>query len=63
MKYVLLKIWNDKMSDYLLIDYLFKVTAYALMVMWVLGMSMLLYGLISGESDVSNASFGVFDYL
>lgn len=51
------------MSDYLLIDYLFKVTAYALMVMWVLGMSMLLYGLISGESDVSNASFGVFDYL
>ena len=31
--------------------------------MWVLGMGTLLYGLISGEADVANATFGVFDYL
>lgn len=63
MKYVLLKIWNDKMSDYLLLDYLFKFTVYSLMVMWILGMGTLLYAFASGEADVANATFGVFDYL
>jgi hypothetical protein len=31
--------------------------------MWALGMSVLLYGLISGEADIQNATFGVFDYI
>ena len=51
------------MSDYLLLDYLFKFTVYSLMVMWILGMGTLLYAFASGEADVANATFGVFDYL
>lgn len=63
MKTVLLTIWNDKMSPYPILDYTFKFAAYGLLSMWVLGMSVLLYGLISGEADIQNATFGVFDYL
>ncbi len=51
------------MSDYIVLDYILKSTTYGLMAMWVLGMGTLLYGLISGEADVANATFGVFDYL
>jgi|21_taG_2_1085346.scaffolds.fasta_scaffold00151_35 hypothetical protein len=63
MKHVLLKIWNEPMSDYIVLDYLLKSTTYALMAMWVLGMGTLLYGLISGQANVANASFGIFDYI
>lgn len=63
MKTVLLTIWNDKLSPYPVLDYTLKFVTYGLLAMWALGMSVLLYGLISGEADIQNASFGVFDYL
>ena len=63
MKTVLLTIWNDKMSPYPVLDYTLKFAAYGLLAMWALGMSVLLYGLISGEADIQNATFGVFDYI
>jgi hypothetical protein len=63
MKTVLLKIWNDKLSDYPILDYTFKFWVYGLLTMWVLGMGGLLYGIISGEADISNASFGIFDHI
>lgn len=63
MKTVLLTIWNDKLSPYPVLDYILKFVTYGLFAMWALGMSVLLYGLISGEADIQNASFGVFDYL
>lgn len=51
------------MSDFIVLDYILKSITYGLMGLWVLGMGTLLYGLISGEADVANASFGVFDYI
>jgi hypothetical protein len=30
--------------------------------LFYVGMTGLLYGLISGEADVANATFGIFDY-
>jgi hypothetical protein len=63
MKTVLLTIWNDKLSDYPVLDYTLKFWTFSLMALWVVGMSMVLYGLLSGEADIQNATFGVFDYL
>ena len=63
MKTVLLTIWNDRLSPYPAVDYTLKFVTYGLLAMWVLGMSVLLYGIISGEADIQNATFGVFDYL
>ena len=63
MKTVLLTIWNDKMSPYPVLDYTFKFAAYGLLAMWALGMSVLLYGIFSGEADIQNATFRVFDYI
>ena len=63
MKTVLLTIWNDKLSPYPVLDYTFKFVTYGLLAMWALGMGVLLYGLISGEADIQNATLGVFDYI
>ena len=60
---MLLEIWKDKLSDYTILDYTFKIWISGLFVMFVLGFVTLLYGLISGEADVSNATFGIFDTL
>ena len=51
------------MSPYPVLDYTLKFAAYGLLAMWALGMSVLLYGIISGEADIQNATFGVFDYM
>jgi hypothetical protein len=63
MKTVLLTIWNDKLSDYPILDYIFKFWTYGLLVLWILGMGGILYGIISGEADIANASFGIFDHI
>ena len=63
MKTVLLTIWNDKLSPYPVLDYTLKFVTYGLLALWAVGMSVLLYGLISGEADIQNATFGVFDYI
>ncbi len=63
MKTVLLTIWNDKLSPYPVLDYTLKFVTYGLLALWAVGMSVLLYGLFSGEADIQNATFGVFDYI
>lgn len=63
MKTVLLEIWNDKLSDYVVLDYLYKIWITGLLGLFVIGMGTLLYGLISGEADIQNATFGIFDTL
>lgn len=63
MKTVLLEIWNDKLSDYIVLDYLYKIWITGLLGLFVVGMGTLLYGLISGEADIQNATFGIFDTL
>lgn len=63
MKNLLLEIWKDKLSDYVILDYTYKIWVSGLLVLFVVGFVTLLYGLISGEADVSNATFGIFDTL
>jgi len=63
MKNLLLEIWKDKLSDYVILDYIFKIWISGLLALFVIGFVTLLYGLISGEADVSNATFGIFDTL
>jgi len=63
MKNLLLDIWKDKLSDYVILDYIFKLWIYGLMGLFVLGFTAIVYGIISGEADIANATFGIFDTL
>ena len=63
MKNLLLDIWKDKLSDYVILDYLFKIWIYCLMALFVIGLTSIVYGIISGEADITNATFGIFDTL
>ena len=59
---VLVQIWKDKLSDYIILDYIFKIWITGLLLLFVIGFTTLMYGFISGEADIQNATFGVFDY-
>lgn len=63
MKNLLLHIWKDKLSDYLILDYIFKIWISGLLALFVVGFATLMYGIISGEADIANATFGIFDTL
>ena len=56
-------IFTDTMSDYKVVDIVLKVWLAVLLGMFVLGFTALIYGIISGEADIQNATFGVFDTL
>lgn len=56
-------IFNQKMSDYKVVDVIVKVWLWILIVMWIVGMTALLSHIITNPSSVDNASFGVFDTL
>ena len=56
-------IFTDTMSDYKVVDIVLKVWLAVLLGMFVLGFTALMYGIISGEADIQNATFGVFDTL
>ena len=63
MKNLLLDIWKDRLSDYVIMDYIFKIWITGLLFMFVLGFTAIIYGIISGEADIQNATFGIFDTL
>lgn len=54
---------NEKFSDYKLIDIILKVWVTALLILWVIGMTTLLYTIITDPSVMDNATFGIFDTL
>ena len=60
---VLKAIFTEKASDYKVIDIIAKIWIAGLMVLFVIGFATMMYGIISGEADVQNATFGVFDTL
>ena len=60
---ILLEIWKDKLSDYVIMDYIAKIWITGLLFMFVLGFVSIMYGIISGEADIQNATFGIFDTL
>ena len=59
----LIQTWKDKLSDYVIMDYILKIWISGLLFMFVLGFVSIMYGIISGEADISNATFGIFDTL
>ena len=54
---------NEKFSDYKVIDIILKVWLTALLILWVIGMTTLLYTIITEPSVMDNATFGIFDTL
>ncbi len=54
---------NEKFSDYKVIDIILKVWLTALLILWVIGMTILLYTIITDPSVMDNATFGIFDTL
>ena len=59
---VLVQIWKDKLHDNIIWTSILKLWITGLLFMFVLGFTTLMYGIISGEADLDNATFGVFDY-
>jgi hypothetical protein len=57
-----MEIFTQKMSDYKVIDIMLKLWVAGLLGLFVLGMVSIIYGIISGEADIQNATFGIFDY-
>ena len=62
MKTVLLQIWNEQMSDYLVLDYILKIVAYGLLVIAFSGISKMMFEIITNPSQFDNVQFGIFDY-
>lgn len=60
---ILVEIWKDTLHDNIIWNFILKLWITGLLFMFVLGFVTLIYGFISGEADVQNASFGVFDNL
>ena len=58
-----MEIFTQKMSDYKVIDIMLKLWVAGLFGLFVLGMVSIIYGVISGEADIQNATFGIFDTL
>jgi len=59
----IMEIFTQKMSDYKVVDIMLKLWLGGLLGLFVLGMISILYGVISGEADIQNATFGIFDTL
>jgi hypothetical protein len=60
---VLLEIWKDKLSDYVIMDYILKIWVTVLLVMVVLGLGTIISHIIMNPSAIDNATFGIFDTL
>ena len=60
---VLLEIWKDKLSDYVIMDYILKIWVTVLLVMVVLGLGAIISHIIMNPSAIDNATFGIFDTL
>ena len=56
-------IFMEKASDYWWMDIILKVWIASLLILFVLGFTGLIWGIVSGEADIQNATFGVFDTL
>ena len=56
-------IFMEPVSDYKWMDIILKVWIATLMIMVVVGLAGLIWGIVSGEADLDNATFGIFDTL
>ena len=56
-------IFMERASDYKLVDIILKAWIAGLMILFVVGFAGLIWGIVSGEADIQNATFGIFDTL
>lgn len=54
---------KHKFSDYKIVDIILKAWFILLVTMFVLGMSIVLYTLVTDPFAIDNATFGIFDTL
>ena len=55
--------FTERMSDYIVVDIILKIWTAGLLVLFVLGMSKIIFELITNPSSFDNATFGIFDYI
>ena len=55
--------FKEKMSDYKVMDIIAKIWITILLIFFVLGMTAMLYTIITDPSAIDNATFGIFDTL
>ena len=60
MENVLLQIWKDAETP---LDYFMATWVSGLFALAVVGFVSLAYGIVTGQADFSNATFGIFDTL
>ena len=57
------QIWNDRLHENIVWNFILKLWILGLMGLFTIGFVGILYGIISGEADIQNATFGIFDTL
>ena len=63
MKEIFTEMFTERMSDYKVVDIILKIWTAGLLVLFVLGMSKIIFELITNPSSFENATFGIFDYI
>ena len=63
MKEIFTEMFTERMSDYKVVDIILKIWTAGLLVLFVLGISRLIFELITNPSSFENATFGIFDYI
>tara|TARA_R110001632_G_scaffold49483_2_gene123903 strand:- start:1217 stop:1408 length:192 start_codon:yes stop_codon:yes gene_type:complete len=63
MKEIFIEMFTERMSDYKVVDIILKIWTAGLLVLFVLGISKIIFELITNPSSFENATFGIFDYI
>jgi len=63
MKTVLLHMWKEPMSDYLVLNYILKFVAFGLLVMSFSGIGKMIFEIVTNPSQFNNVTFGLIDYI
>lgn len=63
MKEIFTEMFTERMSDYIVVDIILKIWTAGLLVLFVLGISKIIFELITNPSSFDNATFGIFDYI
>lgn len=63
MKTVLLHMWKEPMSDYLVLNYILKVVAFGLLIMAFSGIGKMIFEIVTNPSQFNNVTFGLIDYI
>ncbi len=63
MKTVLLHMWKEPMSDYLVLNYILKFISFGLLIMAASGIGKMIFEIVTNPSQFNNVTFGLIDYI